>query len=90
MSSIDITKESCQKIGEIVGKLCMQYPKRAEGLVKRANEIAGMYDKYVISFVAAKDNITGWDLIKVKDFISVVDDISGRISDLYIFARSKD
>ena len=90
MSSIDLTKESCQHIGEIVGKLCMQYPKRAEGLVHRANEIAGIYDKYIISFVAAKDNITGWDLLKVKEFISVVENISERISDLYIFARSKD
>jgi len=90
MSCIDLTKESCQKIGEIVGKLCMQYPKKAAGLVKRANEITGIYDKHIISFAAAKDKITAWDLNMVKDFISVVCDISEKLSDLYIFARSKD
>ena len=86
--SVKLVDENCRDIAKDVGQLCMQYPKNADGIIRRGNEIAGLFDKHIISFIASKDNMWSWDLSKLKEFISVVENIENLIHELYVFARS--
>jgi len=87
--SINLIIEQCKELAKSVGQYCMKCPEKSEEIVRQGNEIAGIYDKHIITFIAAKDNMTAWDLSKVKDFIKVAEDLEERINKLHKFAYSK-
>jgi hypothetical protein len=87
--SINLIIEQCKGLAQSVGQYCMRCPEKSEEIVRQGNEIAGIYDKHIITFIAAKDNMVGWDLSKVKDFIKVAEDLEERFNKLHKFAYSK-
>ena len=88
--SIDLVIEQCKELATTVGKYCMKCPGKSEEIIRQGNEIAGIYDKHIITFIASKDNMPKWDLSKLKEFIGIAEDLENRFMKLYRTSREKE